>query len=110
MLEAAANTKEPSFFPEFTIRHPENDNAVLLWHGSASLSLKDPKSEIKMVPPWVLKNLPATNVSFKLKDGPLTVCRFENLKNGEYFSRLPHFFIKLRLKLAFRGHYNFLIM
>ena len=37
-----------------------------------------------MVPPWVLKNLPATNVSFKLKDGSLTVCRFESLKKEEY--------------------------
>ncbi len=84
ILEAAADTSEPSFFPEFTIRHPDNDNAVLLWHGDAPLSLRDPKSEIKMVPPSVLKDLPPTNVSFKLKDGPLTVCRFENLKNGEY--------------------------
>ena len=84
ILETAADIKEPVLFPEFTVRHPENDNAVLLWHGSAPLSLRDPKSEIKMVPPWILKNLPASSVSFKLKDGPLTVCRFENLKNGEY--------------------------
>ena len=77
LLEAAAGTDEPSFFPEFTIRHPENDNAVLLWHAAAALSLRDPESRVKLAPPWILKGLPPSNLHFKLKDGPLTVCRFE---------------------------------
>lgn len=32
MLEAAMGNHSPSFFADLTIRHPENDNAELLWH------------------------------------------------------------------------------
>lgn len=37
ILEAASSTDEPSFLPDLTIRHPDNDNAVLLWHFEAPL-------------------------------------------------------------------------
>lgn len=81
LLNAAAGIDEPSFFPEFTIRHPENDNAVLLWHGSAPLALRDPESSVELKQPWILKGHPPSNLQFKLKDGPLTVCRFEKADN-----------------------------
>ena len=84
ILESASSTNEPSFFPEFTIRHPENDNAVLLFHGFAPLSLRDPDSVVSIEPAWVLKGLPPATIQFKLKDGALTVCRFDG-DNGEYF-------------------------
>ena len=83
LLQAASNKKEASFFPEFTIRHPNNDNAVLLWHAVAPLSLKHPSArKIKILPPWILKDLPATSLQFRLKDGPLTVCRFDGDTNN----------------------------
>ena len=44
LIEAASSGDEPSFLPEPTIRHPTNDNAVLLWHGHAPLSLRAPHS------------------------------------------------------------------
>jgi len=77
LIEAASKTDEPSFFPEFVIRHPENENAALLWHATAPLSLKDQGSKVKIAPPWILKGLPPNSLNFKLKDGPLTLCRFE---------------------------------
>jgi L-fucose isomerase-like protein len=77
LLEAAAATDEPSFIPDVTIRHPENDNAVLLWHADAPLSLRHPDSSVKVDLPWILKALPTGLVHFRLKDGPLTLCRFE---------------------------------
>lgn len=84
MLEAALGSGAPSFFPEFTIRHPENDNAVLMWHASAPLSLKHPSAEkVDILPPWILKSLPATSLQFPLREGPMTVCRFDGI-NGEY--------------------------
>jgi L-fucose isomerase-like protein len=83
LLEAASSLEEPSFFPEYTIRHPENDNAVLLWHGVAPLSLRDPSiKRVKFLPPWILKNLPHSQMQYKLKDGPLTVCRFDGDTGG----------------------------
>jgi L-fucose isomerase-like protein len=82
LLEAAAASETPSFIPDVTIRHPENDNAVLLWHADAPLSLRHPDSTVKVDLPWILKGLPTGLVHFRLKDGPLTLCRFEGHGDG----------------------------
>lgn len=84
LAEAAANNALPSFFPEFTVRHPTNDNVILLWHASAPLSLMHTSiPRAKILPPWILKSLPPTSLQFRLKDGDLTVCRFDGTA-GEY--------------------------
>jgi L-fucose isomerase-like protein len=83
LLEAASGTGEPSFLPDLTMRHPENDNAVLLWHADAPLSLRIPNSPVKVDLPWILKGLPTGLVHFQLKNGPLTVCRFSGA-SGQY--------------------------
>jgi L-fucose isomerase-like protein len=82
LMAAAGPGDEPTFFPEPTIRHPSNDNAVLLWHGHAPLSLRDPQSYVKVDMPWILKDLPTGGVHFRLKDGPLTLCRFAGDSEG----------------------------
>ena len=41
ILEAAGGTDEPSFLPDITIRHPANDNAVLLWHADCAVLATD---------------------------------------------------------------------
>ncbi len=83
MLEAARASDTPSFVPDMTIRHPDNPNAVLLWHFGAPLSLRADAASVKVDLPWILKSLPTGLVHFKLKDGPLTVCRFAG-SSGEY--------------------------
>ncbi|MCE5255710.1 MAG: hypothetical protein LLF89_02560 [Spirochaetaceae bacterium] len=84
IAEAAAGYQSPSFFPEFVQRHPENDNAVLLWHASAPPSLRHPDTgKIQILPPWILRDLPATSLQFAMKEGDLTVCRFDG-NRGEY--------------------------
>jgi len=84
LIEAASMTEQPSFFPEYTVRHPTNDNAVLLWHGTAPLSLRHPDvKKISIAPPWILKGLPPTSPQFLLREGPLTVCRFDG-DTGKY--------------------------
>ncbi|MBT3272200.1 MAG: hypothetical protein HN368_03520, partial [Spirochaetales bacterium] len=84
LLQAASTTRDPVFFPEFTIRHPDNDNAVLLWHGTAPLSLKHSSVyTLKSYPPWILKGLPGEAPKMLLKDGPLTVARFDG-ELGDY--------------------------
>ncbi len=84
LLEAASPLEEPAFLPDLTIRHPENDNAVLLWHADAALSLRDPhqKQRPRIGVPWILKGLPPGLLHFKLKDGPLTVGRFDGDSAG----------------------------
>ena len=77
LLEAASSVDQPSFFPDITIRHPDNDNAVLLWHVEAPLSLREKNSKVRLDRPWILKGLSPGLLHFKLKDGPLTLCRFD---------------------------------
>jgi L-fucose isomerase-like protein len=84
LVEAASGVQEPSFFPEYTVRHPDNDNAVLLWHGVAPLSLRHPSvKKVTIAPPWILKDSPPSSPQFLLREGPLTVCRFDG-DTGEY--------------------------
>lgn len=83
LLEAANESDEPSFLPDITIRHPDNENAVLLWHADAPLSLRAPDSAVKLDAPWILKGLPSGLIHFRLKDGPLTLCRFA--KSGDEY-------------------------
>lgn len=84
LVAAAAASARPSFFPEFTARHPQNDNAVLLWHATAPPSLRAPaRGRVGFAPPWILRSLPISNPQFRLRDGPLTVCRFDG-DAGEY--------------------------
>jgi L-fucose isomerase-like protein len=83
LVEAAASEEQPSFFPEYTVRHPTNDNAVLLWHGVAPLSLRHPEAgRVSVGAPWILKGLPPSSPQFRLRDGPLTVCRFDGDTGG----------------------------
>jgi len=82
LLEAASGTEDVSFLPDVTIRHPDNDNAVLLWHVDAPLSLRDPEARVSVEPPWILKGLAPGQLNFKLKDGPLTLCRFDGDSGG----------------------------
>jgi L-fucose isomerase-like protein len=83
ILEAVSDG-QPSFFPEFTVRDINNDNCVLLWHISAPPSLRHEEiQKVKILPPWILKDLPATGLQFRLKDGHVTVCRFDG-ENGIY--------------------------
>lgn len=73
----ACNLFEASeFLADLTIRHPQNDNAELLWHcGPFPYSLKKEGIEAGLVD---------GQERFELKQGDLTVCRFDDL-DGEYY-------------------------
>ena len=75
LLQAAGLHQEPTFFADLTIRHPENDNAELLWHcGPFPYSLRDKNAK------------PAVDGGkgqWKLKDGDVTLARFDSLA-GSY--------------------------
>ena len=75
LLAAAARGKKVPFFGEFTVRHPENKNAELLWHcGPFAYSLKAPDS--------VAKNVNMRQW-FRVKDGDYTIARMDQ-DNGKY--------------------------
>ncbi len=75
ILRACSMFKDATFLADLTVRHPENDNAELLWHcGPFPYSLKDPKSNARLV---------AAQERFELKDGDITVARFDEV-DGRY--------------------------
>lgn len=75
LLESAALGERRPFLGEFTVRHPENPNAELLWHcGPFPLSQKAPDCQARLVNQreW-----------FRCKDGIYTVARIDQ-ENGRY--------------------------
>ncbi len=82
LLLCASRGEHKPTFGEFTVRHPENPNAELLWHcGPFPYSVKDPDSNARLF---------NTKPSFNAKDGEYTIARFQadagkyTLLCGEY--------------------------
>lgn len=76
LLKCATLGEGKPLFGEFTVRHPENKNAELLWHcGPFPLSQKAPDSEARLVNQreW-----------FRGKDGEYTVARIDREEGGRY--------------------------
>ncbi len=75
LMSCASLGKKKTFLGEFTVRHPENRNAELLWHcGPFPLSVKAPDSTARLVNQreW-----------FRAKDGTYTVARIDQ-ESGNY--------------------------
>ncbi len=75
LLNAATMGDSAQFFADLTIRHPENDNAELLWHcGPFPYSLRDTEKKA---------GIDLFNGRWELKKGDITICRFDSI-GGEY--------------------------
>ena len=84
LTQAALNYSKPIFFADLTIRHPENDNAELLWHcGPFPASLRREGSEAKLGIHYTLESKCPGVCEWELKKGELSICRFDGI-NGEY--------------------------
>jgi len=76
VLRAVSLGEESEFLADLTIRHPENDNAELLWHcGPFPYSLKAENSKARLV---------GGQEQWEMKQGDLTLCRFDDI-DGEYY-------------------------
>jgi L-fucose isomerase-like protein len=84
MLQEAAGGESPIFFADLTIRHPENDNAELLWHcGNFPPSLIKEGDKAYIDYNFIMpSHCPGVGV-FEIKGGDITVCRFDG-DHGEY--------------------------
>lgn len=83
MLRAASASDLPNFFPEFVVRHPERDDAACLWHVGAAPSLRrDREAPVEILGPWILPGDKPSSMQFQLRDGALTVCRFDGAQNA----------------------------
>ncbi len=84
MLYEAVRRQSPIFFADLTVRHPENDNAELLWHcGNFPYELAKDPAQAKVGCQFILKNQPPGIGNWEVKGGDITVCRFDG-DNGEY--------------------------
>ena len=82
LLQGCMHFREPTFFADVTIRHPENDNAELLWHcGPFPAVLADGKYAIDKH--FVLPSHAEGVVNAGLKAGDLTIARFDGIR-GKY--------------------------
>lgn len=83
IAEAANLNSGPSFFADLTVRHPVNDNGLLLWHDSFPLSLKSADCQGSLGSHWILPDFEPGMCHWKLKDGPITIVRFDG-EAGSY--------------------------
>lgn len=84
LINAAKTEDDVIFFPEYVVRHPENDNAVCMWHVGAPASLRHPSlPKVGIMPPWILPGEIPTQAQMRLKDGDMTFCRFDG-DTGDY--------------------------
>ena len=80
MAEAAGMNQARTFFADWTVRHPDNDNAELLQHcGPWPISCASCKPTIGYP---LAFDYPGA-VEFEAKHGEMTLCRFDG-DNGEY--------------------------
>jgi L-fucose isomerase-like protein len=83
LLRRAAFAREPAWLAEFTVRHPTEDSVALLWHAGAPLSLRHPEADVRIGHHWILPSPLSGMTHFRLKDGPITVARFDG-DTGDY--------------------------
>jgi L-fucose isomerase-like protein len=83
LLRRAALDARPVFLADVTVRHPENDNAVLLWHAGAPPSMRHPEARVRLGTHWILPSPLAGMPHFRLQDGPITIARFDG-DGGSY--------------------------
>lgn len=80
LVEAAGRNEKASFFADWTVRHPENENGELLQHcGPWPISVAKEKPSIGY--PLAFDSPGA--VEAEAKQGDITLCRFDG-DNGEY--------------------------
>lgn len=71
ILKACSLGDTSPFFADLTIRHPENDNAELLWHcGPFPYSLRDQAKQTRVND---------FKGNWELRKGDITVCRFDGM-------------------------------
>lgn len=83
LLASRATGGGPAFLADVTIRHPEDDNGVLLWHCGAPLSMCRPGYRPRLGRHWILPSPVSGMTHFPMKNGPITVARFDG-DRGEY--------------------------
>jgi len=84
IAQAAKSSSEPIFFADLTVRHPENDNAELLWHcGPFPPGLAMEGSRPVLSRHYLQESRCPGLGEFEIKHGEVTICRFDG-DHGKY--------------------------
>jgi len=83
LVRRATLGRSAGYLVDVTVRHPTDDNGVLLWHAGAPLSMCDPAVPPRLGYHWILPSPLSGMTHFKLKNGPITVARFDG-DRGNY--------------------------
>jgi len=83
LLACAAMGRAPAWLVDLCARHPTDDNAVLVWHAGAPVSMKHPDDRVRLGKHWILPGPLSGMTHFRLKDGPMTCARFDG-DHGRY--------------------------
>jgi hypothetical protein len=85
LIAQAANFNERSvFFADLTVRHPEDDNAELLWHcGPFPFSLKKSGAEARVGCHIILGGAPPGICDWEIEGGDVSIVRFDGV-GGKY--------------------------
>lgn len=84
MAQAAGMGKTPTFFVDWSVRHPENDNGELLQHcGPWPISLAKEGTKAKLGRPFAFPEHCPGSVVAEIKGGEISIVRFDG-DNNEY--------------------------
>ncbi len=77
LLQAAALHETPPFFADLTMRHPEHDNAELLWHcGSFPVTLAAEGADRRVGEHFIMPGEQAGVCHWRIRGGDMTIARF----------------------------------
>ncbi len=83
LLHRAGRQTGPVFLSDITVRHPTDDNGVLLWHAGAPTAFCAPRAKVRLGQHWILPSPLAGMPHFPLRGGQITVVRFDG-RTGDY--------------------------
>ncbi len=83
LLSRAGGREAPVYLADVTVRHPEDDNGVLLWHAGAPLSMCRAGERVRVAGHWILPSPVSGMPHFPMQSGPITVARFDG-DRGHY--------------------------
>lgn len=81
ILQAAALWKEPGFLADLTMRHPERDDAELLWHCGNFPSVLAREDAETLLREHHANRYPGIG-NWEIRGGDITLCRFDGRKGG----------------------------
>lgn len=84
IAQSAKASEDPLFFADLTVRHPENENAELLWHcGPFPYLLRKGDSKARLSGHYFQTACNQALGEFEIKHGEITICRFDG-DHGNY--------------------------